>query len=90
GGVEEFIPTTLGVALIEGYDNIGFEEKLSKPFLRKELELQLKAICDGTKTKNEVLRAEIGQYKRVYHQTEEEVGHLIAACRRYIFNNGVQ
>ncbi|KFY46894.1 hypothetical protein V495_02200 [Pseudogymnoascus sp. VKM F-4514 (FW-929)] len=90
GGVEEFIPTTLGVALIEGYDNIGFEEKLSKPFLRKELELQLKAICDGTKTKNEVLRAEIGQYKRVYHQTEEEVGHLIAACRRYIFNNGAQ
>lgn len=78
GGVEEFIPTTLGVALIEGYDNIGFEEKLSKPFLRKELELQLKAICDGTKTKNEVLRAEIGQYKRVYSQTEEEVGHLIA------------
>ncbi|KFY89129.1 hypothetical protein V500_05915 [Pseudogymnoascus sp. VKM F-4518 (FW-2643)] len=90
GGVEEFIPTTLGVALIEGYDNIGFEEKLSKPFLRKELELQLKAICDGTKTKNEVLRAEIGQYKRVYDQTEQEVGHLIAACRRYIFNNGVQ
>ncbi|OBU00561.1 DNA topoisomerase [Pseudogymnoascus verrucosus] len=90
GGVEEFIPTTLGVALIEGYDNIGFEEKLSKPFLRKELELQLKAICDGTKTKNEVLRAEIGLYKRVYDQTEEEVGHLIAACRRYIFNGGVQ
>lgn len=36
-GVQEFIPTTLGVALIEGYDNIGFETSLSKPFLRKEV-----------------------------------------------------
>ncbi|OCK90394.1 prokaryotic type I DNA topoisomerase [Cenococcum geophilum 1.58] len=37
GGVQEFIPTTLGVALIEGYDNVGFETSLSKPFLRKEV-----------------------------------------------------
>lgn len=36
-GVQEFIPTTLGVALIEGYDNVGFETSLSKPFLRKEV-----------------------------------------------------
>lgn len=37
GGIQEFIPTTLGVALIEGYDNVGFETSLSKPFLRKEV-----------------------------------------------------
>lgn len=37
GGNEEFIPTTLGVALIEGYDNLEFETSLSKPFLRKEV-----------------------------------------------------
>jgi DNA topoisomerase-3 len=37
GGVQEFIPTTLGIALIEGYDNVGFETSLSKPFLRKEV-----------------------------------------------------
>lgn len=36
-GVQEFIPTTLGIALIEGYDNVGFETSLSKPFLRKEV-----------------------------------------------------
>lgn len=82
GGLEEFIPTTLGVALIEGYDNIGFEEKLSKPFLRKELELQLKSICDGTKTKNEVMRTEVGRYKRVYRHTEDEIGILrqVSSC----------
>ena len=36
-GVEELIPTTLGVALIEGYENLEFETSLSKPFLRKDV-----------------------------------------------------
>ena len=36
-GVEEFIPTNLGVALIEGYENLRFDSSLSKPFLRKEV-----------------------------------------------------
>jgi DNA topoisomerase-3 len=35
-GIQEFVPTTLGIALIEGYDNVGIETSLSKPFLRKE------------------------------------------------------
>jgi len=37
GGVREFIPTTLGVALVEGHENMGFETNLTKPFLRKEV-----------------------------------------------------
>ena len=36
-GVQEFIPTTLGVALVEGYENMGFDISLAKPFLRKEV-----------------------------------------------------
>lgn len=47
-GVEEFIPTTLGIALIEGYENLQFETSLSKPFLRKEvsgLEQRGKTTC---------------------------------------------
>lgn len=36
-GMEEFIPTTLGVALVTGYDDVGFETSLSKPFLRKQV-----------------------------------------------------
>ena len=34
---QEFIPTTLGVALIEGYEAVGFETSLGKPHLRKEV-----------------------------------------------------
>jgi DNA topoisomerase III len=37
GGMDEFIPTNLGVALIKGYENLEFETSLSKPFLRKEV-----------------------------------------------------
>jgi DNA topoisomerase-3 len=36
-GVREFIPTTLGIALVEGHENMGFETNLTKPFLRKEV-----------------------------------------------------
>jgi DNA topoisomerase-3 len=36
-GNQEFIPTTLGVALIEGYEKLQFATSLSKPFLRKEV-----------------------------------------------------
>lgn len=39
-GVQEFIPTTLGVALVEGYENMGFEISLAKPFLRKEVSFE--------------------------------------------------
>lgn len=84
-GMEEFIPTNLGVALIEGYDKVGFEENLSKPFLRKELEIRLKQVCEGTKTKEEVVREEVAQYKRVFTQTQERIEVLKRACRQYIF-----
>lgn len=35
-GVEEFVPSSLGIALVEGYDQIGFDNSVTKPFLRKE------------------------------------------------------
>ena len=36
---EYFNPSTLGIALVRGYDEIGFETSLSKPFLRREVRL---------------------------------------------------
>ena len=32
-----FNPSTLGIALVLGYDEIGFNSSLSKPFLRREV-----------------------------------------------------
>ncbi|KAF2275455.1 DNA topoisomerase III [Westerdykella ornata] len=78
GGVQEFIPTTLGVALIEGYDNVGIETSLSKPFLRKEMEVQMKAICEGRSTRNDVVQQNLEQYRAVFVRTTQQINVLKA------------
>ena len=35
-----FSPTTLGLALVEGYDEIGFDRSLAKPALRREVRMK--------------------------------------------------
>jgi DNA topoisomerase-3 len=83
GGVKVFIPTQLGVALILGFDRMNFETSLGKPFLRKEMELKMKAICEGRTTKEAVLRESIAQYRHVFMQSQEklhvlkEVSHIV-------------
>ena len=83
GGVKVFIPTQLGVALILGFDRMNFETSLGKPFLRKEMELKMKAICEGRTTKEVVLRESIAQYRHVFMQSQEkvhvlkEVSHIV-------------
>ncbi|KAH9873241.1 hypothetical protein J1614_005639 [Plenodomus biglobosus] len=86
GGVQEFIPTTLGVALIEGYDNVGFETSLSKPFLRKEMEVQMKAICEGRTTRNDVVQQNLEQYRAVFNRTVQQINVLKSAITKYVVN----
>ncbi|PGH15095.1 hypothetical protein AJ79_02621 [Helicocarpus griseus UAMH5409] len=86
--VQEFIPTQLGVALVEGYDNVvsGLPDSssLSKPFLRKEMEARMREICAGTKTKSEVVNESLEMYREVFVQTQQRIDVLKAACRRYV------
>ncbi|KAI0456111.1 DNA topoisomerase [Xylaria acuta] len=76
GGIMEFIPTQLGVALIEGFDRMNFETSLGKPFLRKEMELKMKAICEGRTTKEVVLDESIQQYRHVFMQSQQKLSVL--------------
>ncbi|ETN36211.1 uncharacterized protein HMPREF1541_08488 [Cyphellophora europaea CBS 101466] len=84
--LREFIPTTLGVALVEGYDNVGLDVSVSKPFLRKEMELKMKAICDGGKTKTEVVQESLEQYREVFSKTLREVDVLKRSVVKYVVN----
>ncbi|EHK41268.1 hypothetical protein TRIATDRAFT_249816 [Trichoderma atroviride IMI 206040] len=84
-GLKVFVPTQLGVALILGFDRMSFEMSLGKPFLRKEMELQMKAICEGSTTRRAVLEQSIAQYKQVFLQSQEQVGVLKQACREFVF-----
>lgn len=75
-GLKVFIPTQLGVALITGFDRMEFETSLGKPFLRKEMENKMKAICDGRMTKEAVLRESLGQYRQVFRDSQERLNVL--------------
>lgn len=79
-GGKYFVPTRLGVALIVGFDRMNFETSLGKPFLRREMETKMKAICEGRTTKEAVLRESIGQYSRVFDQSQEKLDTLRAVC----------
>jgi DNA topoisomerase-3 len=87
-GVMEFIPTTLGTALISGYDAMGFSTSLGKPHLRKEMELKMKDICAGTKMKREVIEETLEGYREVWVTTKREVEVLKNAVRRYVLGEG--
>ncbi|KAJ5920856.1 hypothetical protein N7466_009182 [Penicillium verhagenii] len=86
--VEELIPTRLGVALVEGYDNVvaGLPNSisLSKPFLRKEMELRMLEVCAGTKTKQEIVQQSLDMYREVFIHTQRRIEMLKAACRKYL------
>lgn len=64
--VQEFVPSSLGLGLAEGYDAIGLENSLSKPFLRKEMEDRLKLICEGRLNKSDMLQATIEEYREMF------------------------
>ncbi|KAF2872685.1 DNA topoisomerase III [Massariosphaeria phaeospora] len=91
-GVREFIPTTLGVALVEGHENMGFETNLTKPFLRKEMELKMNAICHGQTTKARVVSETVEQYRGVYarmRQHPDVLRMVRTECRRTYFSADV-
>lgn len=76
-----FVPGELGIGLVEGYDNMGFN--MSKPHLRAELEADLKKICEGTKSPSVVLREQIAKYKDVFIKTTEQVEKLDQSLGKY-------
>ena len=139
GAVQEFVPTTLGVGLIVGYENAfsqaslartiqgpmqtvtastngpshgathtvstpsltsgrstatnsplssGLIASLGKPFLRKELEIKLKEICEGRKAKRQVIDEVVDQYREVFILANQQVDALKGAVRRYVLGSG--
>ncbi|GMF70755.1 unnamed protein product [Aspergillus oryzae] len=86
--VKELIPTRLGVALVEGYDNVvtGLPDSpsLSKPFLRKEMELRMREICAGSKSRTEVVQQSLEMYREVFIHTQRRINMLKDAVRKYL------
>uniref|UniRef100_A0A1I7SXI1 DNA topoisomerase n=1 Tax=Caenorhabditis tropicalis TaxID=1561998 RepID=A0A1I7SXI1_9PELO len=81
----KLIPSFLGLALVDGYDDMGFA--MSKPDLRANLEIGLKDICDGRRQKQDVLDEQIGKYKAIFVESERNIEVLSQSLQRYLNKN---
>ncbi|KAI0675385.1 DNA topoisomerase [Trametes maxima] len=88
GATKYLVPSTLGIGLVEGYDAIGFDQSLSKPELRRETERRMVDICQGAKTKNEVLMESVERYKEMFVRTRLEFRKLAEAVGHRINGQG--
>jgi DNA topoisomerase len=70
-----FEPSPLGVALIKAFDAISLENvsvSLSKPALRKQLEEDLKAICEARKDASSVIQEHVRLYVFIYQILQQK------------------
>ncbi|KIJ68114.1 hypothetical protein HYDPIDRAFT_83606 [Hydnomerulius pinastri MD-312] len=81
GATKHLLPSTLGIGLVEGYNQIGFERSLSKPQLRREVrwtERSMVQVCEGAKTKDEMLVQSIEQYREMYVMAKREFERVVS------------
>lgn len=77
GTTKHLMPSTLGIGLIEGYNEIGFERSLSKPQLRRETERNMVRVCEGTKSKADMLTESIEQYREMFVLAKREFDKVV-------------
>lgn len=80
-GKDVFTPTILGMGLIMGFNAMNFDISLSKPFLRKDLEVSLQQIVDGATSKQEVVTRMVGLYKNAFVQSN---GNALVLIQKYL------
>ncbi|SGZ50226.1 CIC11C00000003638 [Sungouiella intermedia] len=73
GKSEIFIPTSLGITLIQAFDAILIDRiSLSKPFLRRALEGFLQKISRGEITKQDVINQLLPLYKEAFMESNQK------------------
>ncbi|XP_076293388.1 topoisomerase 3-alpha isoform X2 [Lasioglossum baleicum] len=79
---KHLMPGKLGIGLVMGYDNMGFE--MSKPNLRADLERNLKLVCDRQKDPKDVLQTQINKYRDVFKIALERANLIDNALADYL------
>ncbi|GAA5824127.1 hypothetical protein JCM5353_006152 [Sporobolomyces roseus] len=87
GAIEYLVPSTLGIGLVKAYDRVGLENSLTKPHLRRLTEQRMVQICEGTKTKQDVIAQTLEEYREVYVRTRQQMLPFIATVREYVEGN---
>ncbi|EIN11293.1 prokaryotic type I DNA topoisomerase [Punctularia strigosozonata HHB-11173 SS5] len=77
GSTKYLLPSTLGLGLVEGYSQIGFERSLDKPQLRRETERNMVQVCERRKTKQDMLAENIEQYKDMFIRAKRDFNRVM-------------
>lgn len=80
-GNQRFNPTKLGIALVEGYNSMGYQ--LNKPDLRREMESECSAVAAGRKTKDQILGPVLSKMLECFKIANAEVHKLDEAVARH-------
>ncbi|VDC07578.1 unnamed protein product [Peniophora sp. CBMAI 1063] len=84
GGTTYLLPSRLGMGLVDGYNSIDFDRSLSKPQLRRMTERSMVEVCEGTKTKHDMLNESIEQYQDMYVRAQANFARVVDNVRRYL------
>ncbi|KAL3488489.1 DNA topoisomerase [Aspergillus germanicus] len=86
--VKVLIPTRLGIALILGYDDVfaGLPNSpsLSKPFLRKQMELEMREVCAGTRLRRQLVQESLDTYRELFIHTQRRMNLMKSAFQKYL------
>ena len=77
---QRFHPTKLGIALVEGYNSMGYQ--LNKPDLRREMEAECTRVANGHKSKESVLGPALAKMLECFKHANSEVHKLDEAVAR--------
>lgn len=87
GRDSRFVPTRLGVALVEAFDQLGLDLSLTQPKIRAKLERDLSSVCSGQLTKMQVINESKEMYKKVYRKVDDEFHRLLRVFSKYLGNS---
>lgn len=83
---QRFLPTPLGIALIEGYNSMGYQ--LNKPDLRRETEHECNLVANGQKTKDDIVEPILSKMKDTYMVATRDAHKLDEAMTRHFQSVG--
>lgn len=84
GKVNYLVPSTLGIGLVEGYNQLNLEKSLSKPLLRRETEYRMSLICAGQRSKADTIAESIEEYREVFALTNRQFDRIAETVLQYL------
>ena len=83
----QFVPTKLGLALVEGYNSMGYQ--LNKPQLRAVIEADCQRVARGEARKEDVVQKCLSSMRDCFVDCNRDAHKLDAAMEKYFTEKGV-